>query len=154
MASDRRNTRKRLMMAAILEICRSLRVGNAQKYEVVRGAVNWATWDFSAHPLAISVHCDECSFLRSPGNDEGVVSLEIMGKMPDGARQVDDDLLDSIVDDATEVFERLEDQEVDEGNGDVNPAISMLDRRRDSAIEVSDVSRGVQGVVATARVTF
>ena len=47
-----------------------------------------------------------------------------------------------------------EDQEVDEGNGDVNPAISMVDRRRDSAIEVSDVSRGVQGVVATARVTF
>lgn len=145
--------RKRLLMHTVLRLCRELRTNKgANKYRVFRGAVNWAAHDFEAYPVAISVHCDDTSFLRGEGNNEAAISLEMMMKMPESAEGIDDDVMDDITDDAAQVFEKLELERDPEDSS--LPVIVRLDRARDTAIEVSDPSMGVQGVVATTFVQF
>lgn len=143
----------------LLKICRGIRGAEREiKYKVVRGAVNWAAWDFTNHPLGISVHCDDASFLRGEGEDEATLTLEMMQRLPDDVNEIQDDVLDDLVDDAAEIFDALEDAKIEEedfaDSEDMNPAVIKMDRTRDSATEVSDVSRHVQGIIATVFVEY
>jgi hypothetical protein len=144
-------SRKRLVMLVLVELVRALPRG----YFVKRGAIQWSAHDFDSAPLACAVHCDSATFLRDEGMNSGTVTLEMLSRIPTGIGHesgIDDDTIDDMTEDASRALGLLE-IAVDPEDG-AYPIITRLDRQADEVTEVADVLRGLQGVIATARVEF
>ena len=146
--SEYGTTRRKLVLKAVLDLCRQVREG---RWTVRRGSRNWASWPFDDHPFGLTVHADESSFLRTDKN-EMAVTLEMMARMPEGADEVDDDLLDDMLDDAAWVFRKLDESRDPDDPG--MPVITRLDVTRDNATEVGSADLRVQGLMATAFVEY
>lgn len=145
--SEYQTTRKRVVMRAVVKLARQVA---ARRYKVIRGAINWAAYDFTQPGIA--VFADEATFLRNDGDNRAVITLEFMTRLPDNVNEIDDDLMDDLHDHAAWVFSELEDMR-DPNDASV-PIISRLDKTTDSAQEVSDSAYKTQGLIATAAVEF
>jgi hypothetical protein len=121
-------------------------------YHVSRQPINWSEFPFDQHPKAVAIIVDESTFLRR--DNSATISLEFMEKMPDEYRAVDDASMDLMYEDAVQVFESVADCDNRDPDDSGLPLVYKLDRQSESAIEVSDTSLKVQGLVATASVQF
>lgn len=129
------------------------KVGNAG-YFVKRGAINWTTFDFTAHARAISIQVDNYGFLKVNGVKEATLTLEMFARMPEqpeGALpEIDDALLDEMIEDAEKIVADLraaQDKQQDAVVMKIDPASANI-------TEAHDVALRVQGVVVTIVVNF
>lgn len=142
-------TRKRLVMQTLVDICKRMRGG---RYYVKRGSVNWASFPFTDYPFAVCVLADEVTAFMTPGQSRGTLTLEMMVQVPHEVNQSDDAVLDDLFEDAFVAFAQL--SEAREPDDESFPVITMLDQGSARAMEVSDTSMRVQGLVVSVTVQF
>lgn len=122
-------------------------------YFVKRGYINWATFDFTSYPRAISILVDEERLLRdTKGFADARISLEIFTKIPPSTDppQIDDGVLDELIDDARWIVEQLEQAR----NAQGDPVVFKISRNTSALVESHDATLEVQGIVAIIRVTY
>lgn len=134
------------LINVVKELCKKERGGS---YHVHRGPINWAAFDFTKYPRAISILLDETAFMRD--FNPAILTLEVMTTMPEGG-EIDDTKIDEIHDDLESIFQKLlQSRDPDDATA---PIVWRLVHNSDNAIEVSDVQLKVQGVIASVRLDY
>lgn len=147
----------RRKVIALRALCEFLRDTPGTKYRVVRGSVNWGTWDWNDWPIGVSVSVDESTCFSSKMN-RMTVSVEMCGRVPvqDGSdeKTVDDAFHATLVDDAVTAFEKL--QEARDERDSSMPLIARVvrDDQRAAVTELTTALTDVQGVTVTLDVEF
>lgn len=123
-----------------------------RRYFVKRGVIEWATFDFGAHPRAIGIMFDEIEILRESGMYDAQVTLEMGVALPSAQEpvEVDDGLLDELIEDAEEILKALQQA----ANGSTEPVIFKLATQTARVREWHDVDLRVQGVVASVTIGY
>lgn len=126
------------------------RIRNA-RYWVRRGAVDWASFDFSARKHAIALTVDEGPVLPDvEGRQTFKIGMELFGAMPgDSTESIDDLLMDELWEDAGQLLEQLI-QESDE-RGD-SLALKLV-ASSTKGIETHDAGLQVEGLIVTFTVS-
>jgi hypothetical protein len=117
-------------------------------YYVKRGAINWANFDFEAHPRAISILFDEQSLLKEINDCR--VSLEMFSRLPEVETGIDDGLMDELFEDAEYIFRSF----VNALDGQGNSVVLSADQPGVRVVEAHDANLGVQGVVVMMNITY
>lgn len=103
--SPKPKTLRRQISEALVRIWRATR---NSEYFVIRGAPEWASWDWNARPLAVAIIIPEFPLFRP--NGVAVVTFEVMQRAPNWQaelKDVDDSALDDLWDDVSEVITKL-----------------------------------------------
>jgi hypothetical protein len=140
-----RSDQFRTLMSELVKLCQKQR---NNRYLVHQGIIVWQDYDFSQPALSIQV--DEQSFLRPDAINYTIVSLEFGERMePGSVPGLNRDLQTNQLNDAAEIFESLEQINID---GD--DLIFRIDRTTDKAYPWSDAEKKVQGLVASVYVEY
>lgn len=135
-------------MAALKDAFLAQRAG---RYFVVRGAVNWANWDFVAHPWAVSINIDVCGFVNQSMMTEITLGIEVVARMTEATTEqgIDDWTLDEI---RTDIARALDGWKVSRNS---DGSMNVFRIAKESAVlkEFHDANKGVQGIVATVDCT-
>lgn len=131
-------------LAEMKRECKAARNG---RYFVKRGVINWSSFSFEAHPFAVAIVVDDCSFANTEGFQEMRVSLEAAARIPDELEQpeIDDPTLDELFEDFEAVIQRVGKKLDPKGDS----VLLRFDARTAKAVEFHDTSLRVQGVVFT-----
>lgn len=134
---------RRVVGETLLELAKSVR---NRMYHARRGAVNWASFDFAAHPRGIAIVFDECGLFPSRQSMfELKCTLEMFVKFDgeDSLDSLDDALMDEIHEDARWIIEQLVAQLSSEGDAVAIgvPTVGI------TAIETHDADLRVQGLI-------
>jgi exonuclease III len=146
-------SRRRKFIERIRALADDLR-SNGREYKVIRGAVNWATWPFDIHPLGMAILVDESSLLRNDFNNEMALTLEMMEKQRTKLDEIDEGSMDAMYADAIHLLEPFVTAQERDPDDPAVPLVVGVDQKRDSAIEVSDATLQVQGVIVTVFLRF
>lgn len=114
-----------------------------------RGPVNWSTWPWGRHPFGVSIDFRATPLRREAGPGlRGALTMIAITRLPSAFSELDDDLIESMREDAEEVMMRLE---------------SAKDLRNDNVVlrvggaivePVYDADYGVQGIEVVAAVEY
>lgn len=145
-------------MFVLNELKRYFKEVNNSRYYVRRGPINWSQFNYDNRPFAISISCDESSFMHI-GNQTMIISVEMMMKMRKEADlrelNIDDTGLDQLTVDLQEVVGRLECAKQPASNRqDYDSVVMRIDHTNDKVVEIADLSQGLQGIWATFMVDF
>ena len=137
-----------IFMTRLKEV--ALRVAGG-KYFVKRGYINWATWNFDAHPQAMSLMLDEHQFMASQA--DAVISIECFTRIKSGdAPEIDDVVLDGIVQDLAAILDQMEEER--DRQDPAYPVAFAIKRGSAKAVEAHDAEMRIQGVTATFEASF
>lgn len=123
---------------------------------VHRGPVAWASHDWDKHPNSMAIMMDQTGVFpqRRRGSPQGLteaqISIEIAARLPMNSEELDDTLMDRLFEDVVEMLLRLEKSSDDKGL----PVVFDIIGERVTAIEFSDVTRGVQGIVVNFPILY
>jgi len=126
---------------------------NGGRYYVRRGAINWSQFNFDQNQYAVSINCDESSFLR-PGPQTMIISVEMMGKLPTEtelvAGNIDDTGIDIFHEDVALAVGQLMESKQEGQGGDPgeDSVVLRIDQIHDKIVEMADLNRGIQGIIA------
>lgn len=121
------------------------------RYYVRRGPIDWATFDFTKNPFAMSLSLAETTFMTPDGVNRGIVSIECFARMPelkDKPTEFSDATLDEMLADIEFAIRRSLQTKIKGDN------VLFLADGQSLAIEVSDAELKVQGVVVDIEVKF
>jgi hypothetical protein len=141
-------SKRRQLSEALTKIWRELRNGD---YFVRRGGIEWATFDFNAHPLAVSIMLPNFPVLVP--NGRGIMEFEILQRARNWQaeqKDIDDESLDDLWDDVSEAIKRLLLVRLDE---DQTVPVILHVTESAPATEAANVEQlGVQGL--TVKIEF
>lgn len=122
------------------------------RYFVKRGVINWATFDFDKHTFAMSLLCDDMTFMKQSGIQEMNFSIEAATSIPDSTKQpeIDDGVLDSMIEDIETILNQTR-ASVDTNHDNIS---LMVDTESARIVEFHDSALRVQGIVATIVVKY
>lgn len=117
------------------------------RYYVRRGPINFASFQFDRFPRAVAIICDDSS-LPLPQEQfpfQGArISFEIGMSMPDEASgSIDDEAIDALRDDCTDILLQLLEATDTEGDN----IVLRIDLGQARVIEWHDADRNLQGVI-------
>lgn len=134
---------RRVVGNTLLELARSVR---NRSYYARRGAVNWAAFDFDAHPRAIAIVFDETPVFPDARAMYTIkCTLELFAKFngEDSLDSIDDELMDEIHEDARWIVEQLIRRKTSSGDNAVIGVVTV----GITAIETHDADLRVQGLI-------
>lgn len=141
-------SKRRQLSEALTKIWREIRNGD---YHVVRGGIEWAKFDFTAHPLAVSIMLPNFPVLVP--NGRGIMEFEILQRARNWhaeQKDIDDESLDDLWEDVSEAITKLLKVTLDE---DSTVPIILHVVESAPAIEAANVEQlGVQGL--TVKIEF
>ena len=122
------------------------------RYFVKRGVINWATFPFTNHAFAMSLLCDDTSFMKVNGVQDMSFSIEAATSIPDSTAQpeIDDGVMDSMIEDVETILNQVR-ADLDSHS---NSIALMVDTESARIVEFHDSALRVQGIVATLIVKF
>lgn len=141
--------RRKVLFETITELYQE--VITDRTYHVIRGAVNWASWDFSVHPWAVSIMTKRNTFRKQSQNkfNKMLLVLEVFHGIKDPLQsdplvttKLMDGVLDSILEDTVLVLELLTCIKDSQNN-----SLVMKYDPDETAGEVHDATATVQGLV-------
>lgn len=137
------------VLQKLVDLCQE---ANGGGYFVQRGPINWASFDFSESPSAISILTPQFTLL-APQFNSITITLEVLQKMSTDAKPLkglDDDGIERLVLDIEWVLDQL--NRASDSHGDA--IIVRMDRTGVTAQEISDLDWSVQGFQVTFSVDY
>lgn len=134
------------MLDLLATEARKIRSGG---YVVRRGVIQWLSFDFRKHPLALAIVLDTGTIGRQD-LQSGALALEFGGsmKMDEDSASLDDAILDDMYEDAEFLVRKLAEAKDERGN---DVAIVRLPAE---VVEWSDIRKRVGGIVVTFDVRY
>lgn len=143
MATETHASPRRILGDHLLVLAKTVRNG---RYHARRGAVNWAAFDFDAHPHAIAVVFDEVSLFPDARAMFRIdATLEIFTRFggEDAPPSIDDAAMDELHEDARWILEQLFTRPAQDGD---RAALGMSTINV-KAVETHDADLRVQGLI-------
>ena len=141
-------SKRRQLSEALTRIWREMRNGD---YFVMRGGINWAKFDFTTNPLAVSILLPDFPVLVPNGN--GILEFEILQRARNWKaeqKDIHDESLDDLWEDVSEAIKSLLQVKLDE---DQTVPIVLRVNESAPAMEAANVEQlGVQGL--TVKIGF
>jgi len=129
----------------------SFRRQNNGLYKFVhRGVVNWPTFDFTTHDVAVSISMSQLSIFRVSVGLSLNLEIDMFSALKSGSNELDDEIADNMIRDVSLVLLDLK-KAVDT---DGKPVILRLDHSSTQAVEIIDIEKQVQGLALTAPIEY
>lgn len=144
------------LQETVLKLWREVRQG---RYHVVHGYVNWGTFDFDSHPLAVTIMTADETLLGPPeqlGTNYLTLSVETMCRIPqrkrkDGVEGIEPLIAAAMKQDIYWTMARLQEALYPDSDDNI---VQRIETASGVAVDIADMGNKLQGVTFTVNLNI